>query len=72
MSKSGWVSIQLSKTEYHVYPLNDLVTHILTKECECHPRVQVVEGAGEVIVHNSWDEREFEEYFEKTKGDVIL
>jgi hypothetical protein len=44
--------------------------HILTEDCGCHPQIDIVEGAGRVIVHNSWDGREVYEYFEATKGIV--
>ncbi|MGD0002870.1 MAG: hypothetical protein ABSE06_01430 [Anaerolineaceae bacterium] len=70
MPKSRWGTTPVSKTEIHVHPLEDLVVHILTEDCGCHPQIDIVEGAGRVIVHNSWDGREVYEYFEATKGIV--
>jgi hypothetical protein len=64
-----WASTPVSKTEVHVHPLEDLYPHVLTDTCACGPKIDIVEGAGRVIVHNSWDKREvYDEYFETLKG----
>ena len=63
-----WGSTPVSKTEVHVHPLEDILPHVLSDTCACEPKIDIVEGAGRVIVHNSWDKREVYEYFEATKG----
>jgi hypothetical protein len=40
----------------HVIPLRDEFDHITSMDCDCQPFVN-----GNVIVHNSWDRREFTE-----------
>jgi hypothetical protein len=44
---------------YHVLPVNDLREHSsdIDVPCWCEPRI-VYEGASEIHVHNSLDERE--------------
>lgn len=45
----------------HVYPLNDLLPHVTEgTECPCDPKIEVI-GANLLIVHNSFDGREFRE-----------
>lgn len=41
----------------HVVPLNDLREHEESEACWCRP-VEIFEGAGVIIVHNSMDRRE--------------
>jgi hypothetical protein len=53
------------KDIYHVIPLNDLKPHTESVNCKCVPSVQ--EG-GKLIVHNSYDGREFFEESEQ-KGN---
>lgn len=49
----------------HVYPIDDIVSHILQGDgCLCSPSVETVEG-GAVVVHNSWDDRELLEEVEE-------
>lgn len=45
----------------HVYPTNDLKPHSVDgKTCKCKPYLEVHEGEkGIVVVHNSYDGREF-------------
>ena len=43
---------------YHVLPLNDLKPHVESERCRCQPTVEVVNG-GRLIVHHSYDGREF-------------
>lgn len=43
---------------YHVMPINDLKEHIAHEGCRCKP---LRADDGKVIVHNSWDGREFDE-----------
>jgi hypothetical protein len=42
----------------NVYPLDDLVFHVLTKDCPCEPTLIVEDGHVKVIIHHAWDERE--------------
>jgi hypothetical protein len=41
----------------HVYPINDLVFHVLTEQCPCDPTV-IVKGRSKIVIHRAWDERE--------------
>ena len=45
---------------YHIIPVNDLELHSETPDCHCKPVIQVEEGEI-LIVHNSFDGREFRE-----------
>lgn len=45
---------------YHVLPVKDLKEHIEETTCECHPKV-VFESGNMIIVHNSYDGREYRE-----------
>jgi hypothetical protein len=48
--------------DVHVLPVNDLRPHEETRWCPCRPSLErPVEGAGVVVVHNSWDGREITE-----------
>lgn len=42
----------------HVMPVNDLKVHEKSRACACTPKVEIVEGGNEVVIHNSWDGRE--------------
>ncbi len=45
---------------WHVVPNNDLKPHTeVGVSCKCRPRVEVVENGNRVVVHNSYDGREF-------------
>lgn len=47
---------------YHVYPLNDDRTHETDGDsCHCKPRVEEYENGGKVVIHNSYDCREYVE-----------
>lgn len=39
----------------HVYPVNDLREHEMTKDCWCRPEI---DQEHDLIIHNSMDERE--------------
>ena len=51
----------------HILPINDLKEHRETDDCECAPRVEYVGNGGKVVVHNSYDGREFWEQWEADK-----
>lgn len=61
----------MSASTIHVLPVNDLKEHTETDDCECHPRIEYVEGGGKVVVHNSYDRREFWEQWEEEKGKRV-
>ena len=39
----------------HIIPVDDLISHRESRECECIPKV---EEHGKLIIHNSYDMRE--------------
>lgn len=43
---------------WHVEPVNDLKPHS-GEFCKCGPRVEVQSNGSKLVVHNSWDGREF-------------
>lgn len=51
----------------HVLPVDDLKEHTETDDCECHPRIEYVGDGGKLVVHNSYDGREFLERWEADK-----
>jgi hypothetical protein len=44
------------RTTYHVIPTDDLKSHIDSAVCKCKPAVS---EDGYLVIHNSWDGREF-------------
>jgi len=44
----------------HVYPVNDAIPHNLENggQCDCRPKLDVLENGDILIIHNSWDGRE--------------
>lgn len=42
----------------HIVPLGDTKPHITHESCKCAPAIQICQH-GRVIVHNSYDGREF-------------
>lgn len=60
----SWTSEEIDKGHLHVYPNDDLCSHLLHEgRCQCQPKVKAV-GKYTMFVHNSWDEREKEELFD--------
>jgi len=51
----------------HVIPINDLKEHTESDQCECQPHVIYVGNGGKVVVHNTYDKREFFEEWELGK-----
>lgn len=41
----------------HIYPLNDLAPHELSKDCPCRPKIEEAPGH-RLIIHNSFDGRD--------------
>lgn len=55
------------KTKYHVLPVNDIKPHNESMFCECAPKT-IKDKNGFVIVHNSFDGREYDEEDNKKFG----
>lgn len=51
---------------YHVLPIDDLKKHSENSICECHPTSQILENGDILIIHNSYDGREFVEKLHET------
>lgn len=47
--------------DYHVLPTNDLHPHDETRQCLCRPTVTLETEGGAVVVHHSYDGREYAE-----------
>jgi hypothetical protein len=59
----------MSEKFLHIYPLSDLKEHLVDGSgiCDCLPRYEQ-EGETTIVVHNSWDGREFfEEHLPKNR-----
>lgn len=63
----GWIAEEVTEHEFHVHPVCDVVAHLLSVDCRCNPRIERVDG-GVLVVHNSYDRREYDEYLEAVKG----
>jgi hypothetical protein len=57
----------MKKEIFHVLPINDVDEHDESKFCKCHPKTEIQENGGRLIVHNSFDRRE---YFEDDNKKV--
>jgi len=55
----------------HVLPLYDLKEHTESDDCECLPRIEYVGEGGKVVVHHSYDKREFYEQWEEEKEKQV-
>ncbi len=42
---------------HHILPIDDLYPHEESQDCECNPRVEIVEDSL-LIVHYAWDGRD--------------
>lgn len=54
--EKGW-DVYDNRDQVEVVPRNDLKPH--SRPCKCEPRVEEREGKRPLIIHNSWDGREF-------------
>lgn len=43
----------------HILPINDLKEHEESSTCECKPRVEILEDGDILVIHNSYDKREY-------------
>jgi len=57
-------------SDIHVLPLEDIKDHIESDLCECNPKVIYIEGE-KIIIHHSYDGREFLEDWEGEKGRLL-
>ena len=60
--RRGWLVSDLRPGTYevHVVPVNDEIVHDMTEDCECRPRVEMVEGSSPdvwLVVHDAADGR---------------
>jgi hypothetical protein len=53
----------------HVLPQDDIKEHTESNDCECKPTVRYVGEGGKVVIHNSYDGREFLERWEEEKTE---
>jgi len=52
-----------------ILPTNDIMDHDEDSTvCECNPRIEIVDG-DIMLIHNSFDGREFEEQIEEILND---
>ena len=58
--KRNWGVFEMSGGDIHVAPCWDVQGHDLTRECDCKPTLEVIDGKN-VLTHNSWDFREVKE-----------
>jgi hypothetical protein len=48
----------------HVHPLNDIKKHDLEgTQCDCYPEVIIESNSEIIVIHNSFDGREKEEWY---------
>ena len=43
----------------HILPVNDLKEHEELTTCECNPRIEILDNGEIMVVHNSYDGREY-------------
>lgn len=57
----------------HVYPINDLKEHNTeSNNCDCNPTLERNEdNTAWVVIHNSWDRREYNEQDNKKFGKKV-
>lgn len=60
-----WLAREVSDTEVHAVPLDDVIVHEFTTDCPCGPRPRCIPREGRpdgwVHTHHSADGREFNE-----------
>jgi len=52
----------------HVMPINDIREHIDKSTCPCGPTAELQESGDIIMLHNSWDGREFVEQLTEDKN----
>ena len=43
----------------HILPVNDLKEHEELTTCECKPRIEILDDGEIMVIHNSYDGREY-------------
>lgn len=57
----------------HVFPMGDAHAHKLGgKDCPCQPRVKRLDDRHSLVLHNSFDGREFAEWWRECQGVMVL
>lgn len=54
------------KMTYYVLPINDIKEHEEESTCSCNPKVEVLPNGDMLIIHNSFDGREYVEILRET------
>jgi hypothetical protein len=44
---------------WHVLPVNDIKVHDESTVCPCHPVVEITEEGNMIVIHSSFDGREY-------------
>lgn len=66
-NKIGWL-VEVTDTSTHILPLNDIVLHEQAPNCHCQPKTEMLPNGNLMLIHNSYDGREYiERLFDKDK-----
>lgn len=52
----------------HIMPINDIKEHIDSSTCSCCPSAELQENGDIIMLHNSWDGREYVEQLIEDKN----
>ena len=52
-------SVSGSDYMIHILPVNDLKEHEELTTCECNPRIEILDDGEIMVIHNSYDGREY-------------
>ena len=70
MNRQGWYVCQHDNGDVSITPINDTECHKpLDTNCSCKPCIEVI-GAHLLIIHNAFDKREIEEWFDLAVKEV--
>ena len=51
---------------WHILPINDTKEHDEKSTCACHPKIEMQPNGDMLIIHNSFDGREYVETLRET------
>lgn len=51
----------MNKEKYHVLPIDDLLKHEESENCQCQPKIEVQESGDLIVIHNAFDGRDLVE-----------
>lgn len=54
---------------WHILPINDTKEHEEKSTCECRPEVEILDNGDMMIIHNSFDGREYVEVLKDINGN---